>query len=227
VRPLVVELTELFAPVEFDSAADARTTRMYGPGLESATVAVPTSFTIEARNIDRQLIRVGGEPFLLRVEHSSAVDHPLLQTVIDNDDGTYTAKYTPVKEGPHTVRVLLRGEHVAQSPVTVQVRPAPVVVVPQAERAIEGVDDLGDLRALLDAISREIRRDKRNLDKLPDVTRTVEKIGVTNEKAKVPKSFFQHVLLSLTLTGPKGCGTRAQVRRRSTLEGVVSGHEED
>ncbi len=87
----------------------------------------------------------------------------------------------PKVPGNHEVRVTLRGQNVAQSPVRVYADPAPEVA-PRGLPAAE--DDLDDLRRILEAIARELARDRRNLDKLPKIVRKLEQLGLTNEQAK-------------------------------------------
>ncbi len=177
---LCVELKELQVIPEFDSEPDANKSRMFGPGLERAQVNATATFVVETRNAKGQPIRVGGHPFRLVVEGPSPGQDPDIQSIVDNEDGTYTAKYIPKATGVHTVRVTLRGQNVAQSPVRVMADPAPEM----ASRGLMGEDDLDDLRKILEAIAREIARDRRNLDKLPKIVRRLEQLGLTNEQAK-------------------------------------------
>ena len=43
--------------------------------------------------------------------------------LVDNEDGTYTAKYTPTKEGTHHIQVKYADEDVPHSPYRVRVQP--------------------------------------------------------------------------------------------------------
>ncbi len=175
---LIAQLRECVIFPEFDSAADARQTRMYGPGLEHAKVGAPATFTIETRNRAGQPVRTGGHPFKLVVEGPGPGQDPEIQSIVDNEDGTFSAKYVPKASGTHTVRVTLLGENVAQSPVRVFAEPTDDGL----ERGLE--DDLDDLRKILEAIAREIARDDRNLNKLPKIIKKLEQVGLTNEDAR-------------------------------------------
>jgi hypothetical protein len=175
---LVAQLRECVVFPEFDSNADARQTRMYGPGLEKAKVGAPATFTIETRNRAGQPVRSGGHPFKLVVEGPAPGQDPDVQSIVDNQDGTFTAKYIPKASGTHTVRVTLLGENVAQSPVRVFAEPSG----DDLERGLD--DDLDDLRKILEAIAREIARDDRNLNKLPKIVKKLEQVGLTNEDAR-------------------------------------------
>jgi hypothetical protein len=178
---LIAELKEVSELVEFDGEADARQTRMFGPGLERAQVGATATFVVETRNAKGQPVRTGGAPFKLHVDGPSSGQAPEIQSIVDNGDGTYTAKYVPQVAGNHEVRVTLRGQNVAQSPVRVYADAAP----DQAPRAVAAVDDeLDDLRRILEAIAREIARDQRNVGKLPKIVRKLEQVGLTNEQAK-------------------------------------------
>jgi hypothetical protein len=175
-RVLVVELKELETFPEFDSEPDAKQTRMYGPGLERAQVNAPATFVVETRNRQGKPVLSGGHPFKLVVDGPSPGQSPEIQSIVDNHDGTYTCKYVPKVSGFHTVRVTLHGENVAQSPVR-------VFAEPNEMRALVD-DDLDDLRKLLEAIAREIARDRKNLDKLPKIVKKLEQLGLTNEDAR-------------------------------------------
>ena len=177
VKILCVELKEGVLVPEFDSELDARMTRMYGPGLESARVRATATFTVETRNSKGQPIPSGGHNLKLRVEGPRPGLDPEIQSIEDNGDGTYTCTYVPIAEGEHTIRVTSRGRDVAQSPVRVLADPG------DDDRGLP-TDNLDDLRKLLEAIAREVARDRRNLDKLPPGGRKLEKVGLNNEKAR-------------------------------------------
>ena len=46
---------------------------------------------------------------------------PLTACVVDNEDGTYTATYTPVVKGDHQITVHVRGKPIQDSPYDLQV----------------------------------------------------------------------------------------------------------
>ena len=46
---------------------------------------------------------------------------PLTAEVVDNEDGTYTASYTPTLKGDHQITVHVRGKPIQASPYDLQV----------------------------------------------------------------------------------------------------------
>ena len=78
-----------------------------GPGIEPGhTTADPHTVTIHAVNPDGVPLDHGGDAFRVAVTGPDGKDVPA--EVRDNGDGTYTADYTPVAAGTHTVRIDLQ-----------------------------------------------------------------------------------------------------------------------
>jgi len=100
---------------------------VYGPGIERGDTADPCEFTIQAKNSAGVPIRTGGHRVAVEVFGPKGTEIPV--TLVDNNDGTYSATYQPVDPGPHQVDVVLRTklplyyDHVAQSPYIVNIIP--------------------------------------------------------------------------------------------------------
>jgi hypothetical protein len=85
-----------------------------------------TTFTIQARDMVGRPIRAGSKWFVVRLSHQeeSANSHMDWKAdkgmVTDNNDGTYTARYTQRQVGKFYVSVLLGHMHISGSPFTVR-----------------------------------------------------------------------------------------------------------
>lgn len=103
--------------------ADASKSKVSGPGVKSGVPqGVPTQVLIEARGKDGKPVGIGGDDFKVAV-HGPNGEVPV--TLKDNEDGTYTANYTPKDLGELTVDVKVNGDnHVADSSYKVVVREA-------------------------------------------------------------------------------------------------------
>jgi len=91
----------------------------YGPGLTAGEQFGPAEFTIESRNKLGERIPVGGHNFHGKVKDPLGNEIPI--SIKDNEDGTYTATYTPFHPGDHVVEVLLDQDHIKDSPFTVPI----------------------------------------------------------------------------------------------------------
>ena len=67
------------------------------------------------------VLLVGGDLFPVAI-HGPGGSLPLQET--DNEDGTYTVRYTPPAAGNYTVKVTYEGRSIAGSPYQVAVQPA-------------------------------------------------------------------------------------------------------
>lgn len=67
------------------------------------------------------MLLVGGDLFPVAI-HGPGGSLPLQET--DNEDGTYTVRYTPPAAGNYTVQVTYEGRSIAGSPYQVAVQPA-------------------------------------------------------------------------------------------------------
>lgn len=97
-----------------------------GEGLRRVEIDNETTFTIQARDMFGRPIRAGSKWFVVRLSHQeeSANSHMDWKAdkgmVTDNDDGTYTARYTQRQVGKFYVSVLLGHMHISGSPFTVR-----------------------------------------------------------------------------------------------------------
>ncbi|TYZ62498.1 hypothetical protein PybrP1_008708 [[Pythium] brassicae (nom. inval.)] len=96
-----------------------------GSGVLANRVAgVATTVTIEARDANSNRIFVGGAPKLeIRAFHTTQPSAIEVGTTADNGDGTYTLTYTPRVAGIYSVRIVLNGADVNDSPYMVSVVP--------------------------------------------------------------------------------------------------------
>jgi len=93
-----------------------------GPGLEGGQQGKEGVFTIHSVGPDGKPVRDGGDPFKVDVHgpHGSVKPH-----VHDNNDGTYTVKYTPDGYGDHKIDVTLHDEPIKDAPFHVKIKAAP------------------------------------------------------------------------------------------------------
>ena len=96
-------------------AADAAQSRAEGPGLEKAVVGQESSFVVRAMDAE-------GRPTLGADCQVSMTGAPATEVrVADNGDGTFSCSYTCVASGVCSISVLVGGEAVKDTPVSVSV----------------------------------------------------------------------------------------------------------
>jgi len=78
-------------------------------------VGKPAPILVEAKDANGRRVPTGGDPFKIRVQGPSG-GMDLMCSFSDQGDGTYTAAYTPLKPGFHTVEISLNDEPVMGSP---------------------------------------------------------------------------------------------------------------
>jgi hypothetical protein len=76
-----------------------------GPGVEEGFVGRPNRFKVIARDSDGVPLKTGGDDFQPKVTGPNGENIPV--RLCDNGDGTYSAQYSPLNPGPHTVEVEL------------------------------------------------------------------------------------------------------------------------
>jgi hypothetical protein len=86
--------------------------------LEKGETFIETYFTIEAINANGRRVPIGGHPFLVNIKSPSST---VPTQMTDNNDGTYTVKYTPTEPGKHIVSITLWDKHISNSPREVPV----------------------------------------------------------------------------------------------------------
>lgn len=125
------------------STADPLHSRLRGPGLARAVAGTPASFSIIARDEDRNPRLTGGDTWRLWLAPGRQRDEDAAQardelcllspgsadcihgTITDNEDGTYTATYMCTVAGAYTLYVTTaEGEPVDDCPYPVRVLPA-------------------------------------------------------------------------------------------------------
>ncbi|VUZ47652.1 unnamed protein product [Hymenolepis diminuta] len=109
-------------PVGLDAVVSG--IKLYGPGLESANVKIPTYFTMDLKNVpqaDNRKKIISETVFHITEEDGT----PIIPRVIDNNDGTYKVEYTPADHSTALgISVLVAGSQIGQSPYVVPVSPA-------------------------------------------------------------------------------------------------------
>jgi filamin len=93
-----------------------------GPGLEGGQQGKEGVFTIHAVDSDGRPVKSGGDPFKVKVEGPHGEVAPKIK---DNNDGTYTVKYTPDGYGDYQIDVTLHDDHIKDAPFSVRIKAAP------------------------------------------------------------------------------------------------------
>lgn len=95
-----------------------------GPGVEQGFLNRPVRFKIHSVDEDDIPLNKGGDNYEAIVTDPNGDEVPT--QIVDNGDGTYSAQYKPVAEGPHNVLVnlLQDGEHkpIRDMPMTASIR---------------------------------------------------------------------------------------------------------
>jgi len=100
------------------------TDRPPGRGLFEAVAGQPVEFVIQAVDADSGAPAYRGGQRFCAVLESRELHYDL--DIIDNDDGTYTAKYIPTRVGTYELSVMLEDYDIQGSPFNPTVKPAPV-----------------------------------------------------------------------------------------------------
>ncbi|KAL9955084.1 hypothetical protein ACROYT_G036359 [Oculina patagonica] len=90
-----------------------------GPGLSRAKVGHKSTFTIITKDRNGEPCTTGGD--LVSVKLHRPNGSPITADLEDNDDGTYTASFTPVSKGDHQITVHVRGKPIQGSSFDLQV----------------------------------------------------------------------------------------------------------
>ncbi|EGT48588.1 hypothetical protein CAEBREN_07537 [Caenorhabditis brenneri] len=99
--------------IKVKEATDASKLRIYGPGVEGPVYSKePTRFTIDATQAGPGAVEVA-----LADDHGEKVD----LDVLDNQDGSFTVKYTAQRPGAYQLNVVFAGEQI--SPIAINVKP--------------------------------------------------------------------------------------------------------
>lgn len=92
-----------------------------GPGITNGQAEHDQKFTIHSVAPDGTPVKVGGDPFVVKVTGPSG-DVPV--TMKDNGDGTYDCDYTPNKPGNYKVDVTLHGAPIKDAPFSLTCKAA-------------------------------------------------------------------------------------------------------
>lgn len=108
-------------PPSIDPAQSTATVPLIG------TVGTPTSITVQAKNNFGDDWTTGGDTVVVSVTGANTAT----PAVTDNEDGTYSASYTPATAGTDSIAITLNGTAISGSPYTVSVLPiAPTLTAP-------------------------------------------------------------------------------------------------
>lgn len=80
------------------------------------------NLVIEAANADGSPNRLGGDAFEVRA--SSAGAHAAELVAYEGQRGQYVVRYVFHDAGTHTLAITMQGQHIANSPLTINVKPA-------------------------------------------------------------------------------------------------------
>ena len=97
---------------------DGGACRAYGPGLQSAVLAQPASFTVEVRDANGNLRTAGGDAVEVSVK---APRGSIPAQVEDKRNGMYTVQYSAMTEGTLQISVSVDRQAVKGSPFSVDV----------------------------------------------------------------------------------------------------------
>ena len=98
----------------------------FGGGLFECVAGQPAEFTIQACDELGKPDEMGGRRFVVVLE-SQDLHYDLVAE--DNDDGTYTVRYTPTRVGTYELSIFLDDYDIFGSPFHPTVQPAPVSAV--------------------------------------------------------------------------------------------------
>ncbi|XP_068672217.1 E3 ubiquitin-protein ligase TRIM71-like isoform X3 [Montipora foliosa] len=90
-----------------------------GPGLRRGKVGHKTTFTVIAKDRNGEPCTNGGDFVSVKLHRPNG--SPITAEVEDNNDGTYTASFTPVSRGDHQITIYARGKPIQGSPFDLQV----------------------------------------------------------------------------------------------------------
>ncbi|XP_068717865.1 E3 ubiquitin-protein ligase TRIM71-like isoform X2 [Montipora capricornis] len=90
-----------------------------GPGLSRGKVGHKTTFTVIAKDRNGEPCTNGGDFVSVKLHRPNG--SPITAEVEDNNDGTYTASFTPVSRGDHQITIYARGKPIQGSPFDLQV----------------------------------------------------------------------------------------------------------
>eukprot|EP01126_Amoeba_proteus_P065103 TRINITY_DN91_c0_g2_i9.p1 TRINITY_DN91_c0_g2~~TRINITY_DN91_c0_g2_i9.p1 ORF type:complete len:1998 (+),score=378.84 TRINITY_DN91_c0_g2_i9:471-5996(+) len=95
-----------------------------GPGVSRQTTESNTGFEIKAFNKERKPLLGGGQTFVVEVFSTGGNEPKLVDkhNARDKQDGTYTTSWVSDELGEHKVHITLDGQHIKDSPFTVNLK---------------------------------------------------------------------------------------------------------
>jgi len=104
-------ISEFPRVVQVKQSTDPSKTTLEGAGITNATTTEPAVFTIRSKDNTGTPLKVGGDDYYVKITPPQG-GRPVLASVRDNEDGTYTVTYQPTIPGKHLVDVSLNGQAV-------------------------------------------------------------------------------------------------------------------
>lgn len=92
-----------------------------GPGLATAKVGMETKFTIYTRDVMNVACMESDHDDTIRTKIQAPEGFYVNNKFTNNNDGSYTVRYTPVTKGKHQITVKIRGKHLPDNIRTVRV----------------------------------------------------------------------------------------------------------
>ena len=104
------------------NGVDPALCQVKGPGLYKTYKGKPTYVTILPRDANNFPATIGGQDFYVSICDVNKVAVPAPLAVVDNGNGTYDVKFTPIERGPHFLNIKYDGEDIQGSPFPLHVR---------------------------------------------------------------------------------------------------------
>jgi filamin len=93
-----------------------------GPGLQGGQQGKEGVFTIHSVDADGKPVKTGGDPFQVKIRGPEGNVNPNIK---DNNDGTYTVRYTPQGYGDYNIDVTLHDTPIKDAPFRVSIKSSP------------------------------------------------------------------------------------------------------
>ena len=92
-----------------------------GPGLKTAKVAIESHFTLYTKDVHDEACIERDHDDLIRIKIQAPEGFYVNNKVLNNGDGSYLIRYTPVTKGKHHVTLKIRGKPIPNNKHTVKV----------------------------------------------------------------------------------------------------------
>ena len=106
----------------FISKTKAHKSRAEGKGISEATVGLEAQLVLTTRNAEKEQCYEEFDSVTMEIRNDQGHDCTTEVNVQDNKDGTYNISYFAKETGTCQASVMVNGEHVCDSPFTVQIK---------------------------------------------------------------------------------------------------------